>query len=50
MRSGRNVCRVRIGVRRRVFRRSLRVEGARVAIGEVGYVVEGIIISDRRFR
>ena len=36
VRSGRKVWRVRIGVRRRVFRRSERVEGWRVAIGEQG--------------
>lgn len=35
-RSGRKVCRVRIGVRRRVFRRSERVEGERVAMGWEG--------------
>lgn len=33
---GRKDCRVRIGVRRRVFRRSLMVEGGRVAIGAEG--------------
>jgi len=36
VRSGRNCWRVRTGVRRRVFRRSLRVEGGRVAIGVDG--------------
>jgi hypothetical protein len=36
VRSGRKVWRVRIGVRRRVFRRSERLEGWRVAIGEQG--------------
>lgn len=36
VRSGRKVCRVRIGVRRRVLRRSERVEGGRVAIGAEG--------------
>jgi len=35
-RNGRKVWRVRIGVRRRVFRRSESVEGGRVAIGEEG--------------
>lgn len=50
VRSGRKVCKVRIGVRRRVFRRSLRIAGASVAIGDVGYVVEGIMINDRRTR
>lgn len=36
MRRGRKVWSVRIGVRRRVLRRSFRVDGASVAIGEVG--------------
>jgi hypothetical protein len=36
VRSGRNVCMVRMGFRRRVFMRSLSVEGERVAIGEEG--------------
>jgi hypothetical protein len=36
VRSGRKDWRVRIGVRIRVFRRSLSVEGESVAIGEVG--------------
>jgi hypothetical protein len=36
VRSGRKVWRVKIGVRRRVFKRSERVEGKRVAIGEEG--------------
>lgn len=35
-RSGRKDCKVRIGVIRRVFRRSLSVEGDRVAIGAEG--------------
>jgi hypothetical protein len=33
---GRKVCKVRIGVRRRVLRRSESAEGGRVAIGEDG--------------
>lgn len=41
---------MRIGVRRRVFRRSERVDGERVAIGVVGYVGEGIKIKDLRER
>jgi hypothetical protein len=36
VRRGRNVWSVRIGVRRRVLRRSFRVDGTSVAIGEVG--------------
>jgi hypothetical protein len=36
VRRGRKVWRVRMGVRTRVLRRSLRVEGERVAIGEEG--------------
>jgi hypothetical protein len=36
VRSGRKACRVRIGVRRRVFKRLDNVEGERVAIGDDG--------------
>ena len=36
VRSGRKVCRVKMGVRRRVLRRSERVLGAKVAIGPDG--------------
>lgn len=41
---------MRIGVRRRVFRRSDSVEGARVAIGEVGYVMLGTRMRERKVR
>jgi hypothetical protein len=50
VRSGKKACIVRIGVRRRVLRRSLSVAGERVAIGEGGYVVDGTIIKERRVR
>lgn len=50
VRSGRNTCRISIGVRSRVLRRSLRVTGESVAIGEVGYDVGGTIIKDRSVR
>jgi hypothetical protein len=46
-RSGRNVCSVSIGVRRRVFNRSDKLDGERVAIGCDGYVVDGMIIRER---
>lgn len=50
VRSGRKAWVVRIGVRRRVFRRSLKAVGERVAIGEVGYVVDGTMIRERSVR
>ena len=49
-RSGRNVCSVRIGVRRRVLRRSERVDGDIVERGAEGNVCEGIMIRERRER
>jgi hypothetical protein len=50
VRSGRKAWRVRIGVKRRVFRRSERVEGERVAIGEEGYVMLGRRMRERKVR
>jgi hypothetical protein len=50
VRSGRKVWIVRIGVRRRVSRRSFKVDGERVAIGEDGYVRVGMRIKERNAR
>lgn len=46
-RSGRKVWSVRIGVRRRVLKRSERVDGVSVESGADGYVCDGIIIKER---
>lgn len=48
--SGRNVCNVKIGVRRRVFRRSESVDGERVESGAEGYVCDGMRIRERKER
>lgn len=48
MSSGKNACIINIGVRRRVFNKSLSVEGERVAIGALGYVVDGTTIKERK--
>jgi hypothetical protein len=48
--SGKKVCSVRIGFKRRVFRRSESVCRARVAIGDDGYVGDGTRIRDRKVR
>jgi hypothetical protein len=50
VRSGRKVCRVKIGVRRRVLRISESVDGESVAMGCEGYVRDGMRIRERRER
>ena len=50
VRSGRKVCSVRMGDRRRVLRRSEMVDGASVAMGWEGYVWEGMRRRERRER
>lgn len=49
-RSGRNDWRVRMGVRTRVLRRSEMVVWERAAMGDAGYVVDGMMRRERKVR
>lgn len=49
-RRGRKACSVRMGVRKRVWRRSESVPGERVAMGEDAYIGDGAMMRARKDR